>query len=322
VDPHAVPLSGESEPAPEPDRAAVRVGAALPLAVSLGHAATSDLGPTAGNGFETAWADDLAALTEAGVRVVRLPVDWSRLQPSRGTLDGGWVEWYRQVLGAARRLGVECWASLWEHGVPRWFADDGGFGDDVATARSWPRWVDAAAEALGDLVDGWFPMTEPQAYADETRPDDARRHREMLDHLRLAWRDAWRILAGGPPVASTSIDQVVPAASGECDIAGLTIRATAADRHPDRLLDELQRAADELDTRPIAIAALVVRDDDPDVQSEVLAAARAAIAAAIDDGIDIRAAFASPAIAARGRRRGLLDDARHALPSAVAWLAR
>jgi hypothetical protein len=36
-------------------------------------------------------------------------------------------------------------------------------------------------------------------------PDDARRHGELMDTLTVAWRDAWRILRGGPPVA-TSLD--------------------------------------------------------------------------------------------------------------------
>jgi hypothetical protein len=321
VDPHAVPLT-DAGTVEAPTLPAVRLGAVIPLAVSLGHATTSDLGPTPGNGFETAWADDLAALAELGVTTIRVPLDWSRLQPTRGTVDGSWAEWYRQLVAAGNSHGMACWASLWEQALPRWFVDDGGFADATATARSWPRWVELAAELVGDAVGGWFPMTEPEVYAVARRGDEPRRLSEMIDHLRVGWRDAANILAGGPPVASTVIDAVVAADAVECDVFGLTLRTTAEDRDPERLVRVLHRAADDVATRPLAIAAIVVRDDDPDVHAQVLGAAREAVEDAHADGIAITMALASPAIAATGRRRGLLDADRRPLPSVDTWLHR
>ena len=49
---------------------------------------------------------------------------------------------------------------------------------------------------------GGFRSTIRWRYANRLIPDDPRRHGEVLDTLMVAWRDAWRILRGGPPVAT------------------------------------------------------------------------------------------------------------------------
>ena len=67
-------------------------GASLTIATTLGFSADSNLGPTAGNGFEVRWHDDLVALAELGIIAVRIPLDWARLQPKPGEIDGNWAE--------------------------------------------------------------------------------------------------------------------------------------------------------------------------------------------------------------------------------------
>lgn len=198
-----------------------RLGAVLTARRALGSTRTSDhVGPPiVGNGFVERFAEDLAALSEVGVRAVRLSFDWARLQPVPGRLDDDWREWYGSVLMAARASGVEVWATLHEDSVPGWFDDEGSFGDERASGRAWPRWVEVVAEEFGDRVDGWFPIVDPFAVADRWSADSVRHERALLS-VATAWRDAWRILRGGPPVASAlglrivaPIDRTVPAAT-------------------------------------------------------------------------------------------------------------
>jgi beta-glucosidase len=62
-------------------------------------------------------------------------------------------------------------------------------------------------------VAGWFPIISPFSYArlgyltGERPPGyhDPETHAKVVSGLWLAWRDAWRILRGGPPVA-TALD--------------------------------------------------------------------------------------------------------------------
>ncbi|MGA1755448.1 MAG: family 1 glycosylhydrolase, partial [Ilumatobacteraceae bacterium] len=87
--------------------------------MALGTSSTSDVdgSPVPGNGFHTRFADDLGALAAHGITHLRLGFDWSRLQPRSGMgdeLNGEWVEWYRDVLSAARASGIEVWAGLLE----------------------------------------------------------------------------------------------------------------------------------------------------------------------------------------------------------------
>jgi hypothetical protein len=179
------------------------VGAVLPVWATLGFADTSDRpGAATGNGFEQRFDEDLAALAEQGVTDVRLGVDWARLQPRPGGLDGRWVEWYHDVVRSAAGRGLRVWLTLYERTVPAWFDDEGGFTDAAAAGRWWPRFVEAVADALGDEVGGWFPLDDPIGAAARAVPDDAKRHGECVETLVVAYRDAWRILHGGPPVAT------------------------------------------------------------------------------------------------------------------------
>jgi len=102
--------------------------------------------------------------------------------------------------------------------VPQWFDNEGGFGDAKFAGHWWPRWVEACAESFGDDIGGWVPIEHPLAVANRMFPKDPRRHGDVLDTLVSAWRDAWRVLRGGPPVITAfgleivrPVDQTIPA---------------------------------------------------------------------------------------------------------------
>ena len=133
-------------------------GASLTTATTLGFSDAADLGPTTGNGFHTNWRDDLAALSELGLTALRIPLDWARLQPKPGELDGNWAEWFDDVLTAVDAIGLRAWVTLHETAIPRWFDNDGGMDDADTFTKWWPRWVERAADRFGDRVDGWIPF--------------------------------------------------------------------------------------------------------------------------------------------------------------------
>lgn len=149
--------------------------------------------------------DDLAFAAEIGLTHVRLDVPWVLAQPKAGAVDGGVMEDLLTTAQEARRLGLLPWFRLLQPQVPNWFDDVGGFTDDKAAGQWWPRWVQAAAEHLGEVAAGWVPFEAPYGMVQRLAPDDGRRQSELFHTLMVAWRDAWRILRGGPPVA-TSLD--------------------------------------------------------------------------------------------------------------------
>jgi beta-glucosidase len=165
------------------------------------------------NDFATRFPEHFARLAENGVAVCRFTVEWARLMPRANRLDGDEREHLEAIVDAASAAGIELWLGLHDSSLPGWFLDEGGFADDRARGRFWPAYVDAVAETVGDRVAGWFPLISPFTYARRgylfgDRPPgahDPETHASVVRGLWLAWRDAWRILRGGPPV-STALD--------------------------------------------------------------------------------------------------------------------
>jgi hypothetical protein len=194
VDSHPVRLTGE--PAGEPATGPAETPTGGPE-LSVGAVVT---GPG-----DRLLGDQLDTAIGLGLGHVRLTVPWSAAQPRAGVLAGKVVE---EVLGAVRTLrtaGVRVWLCLLSPDVPLWFDDEGGFTDDRTAGHWWPRWVETAADAFGDDVDGWVPFEAPWAMVQRLAPADARKQGEVFHTLTIAWRDAWRLLHGPVPVA-TSLD--------------------------------------------------------------------------------------------------------------------
>jgi beta-glucosidase len=142
--------------------------------VASGAGPTSDLvSQREARGGAPAQALDLARDLDAlesraalGHDAVRLTFDWARLEPETGRRDGEVVEHLREVLAAAHRLGLQAWGCLHERALPGWFAvDEHGLADDRSRRYFWARHVEQIGEDLGDLVDGWIPMLEPNRWA-------------------------------------------------------------------------------------------------------------------------------------------------------------
>ena len=149
--------------------------------------------------------EDIAFAAECGLKQLRFGLNWSAMQPKAGTVDGDWVERYRFAAETSTSVGIEPWFMLLPQQFPKWFENEGGFLDERAAGRFWPRWVEAVTDSLGDLAAGWIPIEAPFALAERIVPNEPRKHGEVVSTLVVAWRDAWRILRGGQPVA-TSID--------------------------------------------------------------------------------------------------------------------
>ncbi|MEO5725287.1 MAG: family 1 glycosylhydrolase [Ilumatobacteraceae bacterium] len=153
-------------------------------------------------------AEDIALAASLGFGIVRLDIPWAAAQPKPDTVNGDVTEALLGLAELARQSGVQPWFRLLQPQVPRWFDNDGGFTDARNAGHWWPRWVETAADVFGGAAAGWVPFEAPFAMARRLIPDDPRTHGELIDTLVTAWRDAWRLLRGGPPVM-TALDVAV-----------------------------------------------------------------------------------------------------------------
>src|SRR4051812_19972127 len=260
--------------------------------------------------------DHAAQVVDAGGSEVRLVVDWAALQPGEGRWSPEATEALVSAVNAARDQGLAPWLTLLEGAIPPWFDDEGGFADAKEAGRWWPRYVEGVAERVGDACAGWFPMVDPAGVAEHAFAGASERTAALGRRgLVTGWRDAWRILHGGPPVATTlRIDTTWPALwlqdlrdgvvvteilsdvtltdlAGACDLLGGVVRVgkgVAAEAVAERFV----RLADEGPGRPVV--ALVEVAGDPDAHEETADAVADGLRLAMDDGVAIEHVFATP----------------------------
>jgi len=127
-----------------------------------GRAPASDVG----SGFGIDFPSDLQLFAELGLTHVRITVEWARIEPEPGRLDGDAVDHYVDMLRSARHAGLAPVVTLHHGTLPGWFAEDeGGYRDERAREYLWLRHVDRCAETLDGLAAGWVPIDDPVGWA-------------------------------------------------------------------------------------------------------------------------------------------------------------
>jgi hypothetical protein len=294
-------------------------GATLTTATTFGHADTSNLGPTAGNGFYKRWPDDLALLQDLGITDIRFTFDWARLQPKPGEFDGAWSDLFEQILAAADAIGLRVWATLHDGAEPRWVSNEGGLGDDDVTEKWWPRYVEQVADRFGASVAGWIPFAGV-----DNQPSIA------------GWRNTWTTLNSSDAPVVAAIDALriddIPNYLEISDMIGLVVgHDELTDPKPGdeefdhlraQLHDAISQAAESAGDHEIVVAQFAPHHDDPDVAGRVVTAFVDGCDAAIADAVDLGIAFIDPAISGPDSPVGLLSSDRTPQPAAAAYLPR
>lgn len=108
--------------------------------------------------------EDIAIMKSMNMRVYRLGVEWSRIQPERDKFDADAILVYRDLLGELIAAGIKPLVTLHHFTNPRWFEQAGGF-----TAKDSPdafiSFVRYTVDALKDLCSEWVTINEPNVYA-------------------------------------------------------------------------------------------------------------------------------------------------------------
>jgi beta-glucosidase len=189
-----------------------------------------------GNGWATNFTDDVALLRALGTNAIRITVEWARIEPTAGAVEGETVERYRQALEAARAVGLAPWITLHHGSLPGWFADDAhGFRDERARGYYWPRHVDRCAEWFEDLVAGWVAVDDPTGWAvrghlSGARPPGLRDRLQGRDALLGAIdanHSAWKLLRGGTAPTMCVIGVHSPHVRGGADESDPDVAAWA-----------------------------------------------------------------------------------------------
>ena len=120
--------------------------------------------PARANDHLNRWKEDIDLMAEMGVSIYRLSIEWARLEPERGGYDKEAVQWYRRLLEYMKSKGIAPLLTLHHFTNPLWFEEIGGFAEP-ANIPVFLGFVEYAVRQLGDLVDEYVTINEPNVFA-------------------------------------------------------------------------------------------------------------------------------------------------------------
>jgi beta-glucosidase len=196
-------------------------------------------------GSATGWWDlaqaeqDFDRAAELGLNSLRLSIEWSRVEPVQGQLDGAALARYSRMVDLLVERGIKPMVTLHHFTDPLWLADSGGWENDQVT-EFFGRYVRWVVEALGDRVGLWCTINEPIVYAysgymEGYFPPGVKslpRALRVLRRMLLSHGRAYRIIHALQNNAQVGIAHnfrvLLPAAA-----------CSAADRRATRMIDQL-----------------------------------------------------------------------------------
>ena len=159
------------------------------------------------------YREDFATLRRMSNNAHRMSIEWSRVEPREGEFDARQIRHYRDVLAELREQGMAPMVTLHHFTSPLWFTARGGWTAPGAEAAFLP-FVRRVVDELGDLVDLWCTINEPNIYATQGwifgafppgRRNDVRGAWRVLGNLRLAHEGAYAAIKQRRPEAPVGV---------------------------------------------------------------------------------------------------------------------
>ena len=158
------------------------------------------------------YPQDFELIRQMGHNAHRLSIEWSRVFPEPGVVDGEAVAHYRDVLETMRRLRLTPLVSLHHFTNPLWLARRGGWEEESAI-QAFGQFAALCAREYGDLVQVWTTFNEPNVYAYESYilgywPPERRDFRaavRVMRHIARAHAAAYEELKAGPHGSSAVV---------------------------------------------------------------------------------------------------------------------
>ena len=110
------------------------------------------------------WKEDFDRASEAGQNTHRLSIEWSRIQPALDRWDEEALDYYRQMLRGLVERGLTPMVTLHHFTDPLWLTFLGGWEYEPVVSL-FEAYVRKVVEALGDYVNFWCTINEPNVYA-------------------------------------------------------------------------------------------------------------------------------------------------------------
>ncbi len=107
--------------------------------------------------------EDIRLMKRLNVNAYRMSIEWARIEPERGKFDEDAMKHYREELSLLVGNGIIPFVTLHHFSNPLWFEDDGAWLNPECI-ELFCRYVEHVVKNLGDLVDNWITINEPNVY--------------------------------------------------------------------------------------------------------------------------------------------------------------
>ena len=116
--------------------------------------------------FWNRFEDHLDRVAGLGCNSFRLSVEWARVEPAEGSIDGHALARYREILEACHDRGLVPLVTLHHFTHPAWLGPDFWLRPDAP--RRFASWVARAVDAFGDRCRHWVTLNEVNVLAVQT----------------------------------------------------------------------------------------------------------------------------------------------------------
>lgn len=110
------------------------------------------------------YLEDLELLREMNHNAARIGLEWARIEPAQGSYAQDALAHYRDELVRMRAMGLKTMVTIHHFANPMWFTALGGW-KRRKNIHHYLRFVEKVVGELGDLVDYWLTINEPNTYA-------------------------------------------------------------------------------------------------------------------------------------------------------------
>jgi len=110
------------------------------------------------------WHQDFELLEELGVDCYRFSIEWSRLEPERGTWDESALSIYSEMVNDLIHRGIRPMITLHHFTHPKWFEELGGFAKRENLGY-WVNYCERIFDVLSDRVKDWCTINEPEVFS-------------------------------------------------------------------------------------------------------------------------------------------------------------
>ena len=120
--------------------------------------------PARANDHYRRWQEDDALMGELGLQIVRIGVEWARIEPEEGKFDEDAIRHYIDEVEFLLARGIRPLVTLHHFTNPMWFERMGAF-ERMENLPVFLRFVERMVTAFGPRVNEYITINEPNVYA-------------------------------------------------------------------------------------------------------------------------------------------------------------